>query len=66
MSWRPVLTGAEAERAQAVALEVASRLAARQQERDDPPMPGLSSASSSIGLVCAQLDRLLSETDDAS
>jgi hypothetical protein len=58
MNWRPVLTGAEAERAQAVALEVASRLAARKQERDDPPMPGLSSASSSIALVCAQLDRL--------
>jgi len=59
MSWRPVLTGAEAERAQAVALDVASRLAARQKERDDPPMPGLSSASSSIALVCAELDRLL-------
>jgi hypothetical protein len=59
MSWRPVLTGAEAERARAAAIEVASRLAAREHAATDPPMPGLSSADSSIALVCAELDRLL-------
>lgn len=58
MSWHPVLTGAEAERARAVALEVASRLAAREHAAEDPPLPGLSSADSSIALVCAQLDRM--------
>jgi lantibiotic biosynthesis protein len=61
MSWRPVLTGADAERARAVALEVASRLAAREHAAEDPPTPGLSSADSSTALVCAQLDRLLPE-----
>jgi hypothetical protein len=57
MSWRPVLTGAEAERARAVALEVASRLAARQHAAQERPLPGLASADSSTALVCAQLDR---------
>jgi lantibiotic biosynthesis protein len=59
MSWRPVLTGAEAERARAVALNVASRLRARKHVPDDRSRAGLGSASSSIALVCAQLDRLL-------
>jgi lantibiotic biosynthesis protein len=59
MSWRPVLTGAEAERARAVALDVASRLRARKHVPDDRSRAGLGSASSSIALVCAQLDRLL-------
>jgi lantibiotic biosynthesis protein len=58
MSWRPVLTGAEAERARAVALEVASRLAARKRVPDGRLSAGLGSVDSSIALVCAQLDRL--------
>jgi lantibiotic biosynthesis protein len=72
--WRPLLTGGEAERARAVALEVGSRLV--DEERVDRAreraaalreaglrslswsQPGLSGASCSIALVCAQLDRL--------
>jgi hypothetical protein len=61
MTWRPVLTGAEAGRVRAVALEVASRLAAREHAGEVRPLPGLSSADSSIALVCAQLDPLLPE-----
>ena len=59
MSWRPVLTGAEAERARAVALDVASRLRARKHVADDRSRAGLGSANSSIAVVCAELDRLL-------
>jgi lantibiotic biosynthesis protein len=59
MSWRPVWTGADAERARAVALEVASRLAARKHVAEDRSPAGLASADLSIALVCAQLDRLL-------
>jgi lantibiotic biosynthesis protein len=58
MSWRPVLTGGEAERARAVALEVASRLAAREHVPDGRSSAGLGSTGASIALVCAQLDRL--------
>jgi class I lanthipeptide synthase len=58
MSWRPLLTGAEAERARAVALDVASRLAARKHVPDDRSAAGLGSVEPSIALVCAQLDRL--------
>jgi lantibiotic biosynthesis protein len=57
MSWHPVLTDAEAERARAVALEVASRLAAREPAAGDGALPGLALADSSTALVCAQLDR---------
>jgi hypothetical protein len=59
MSWRPVLTGADAESARAVALDVASRLAARERGAEDRSAAGLGSPDSSIALVCAQLDRLL-------
>jgi hypothetical protein len=59
MSWRPVWTGADAERARAVALEVAPRLAARKHVAEDRSPAGLASADLSIALVCAQLDRLL-------
>jgi hypothetical protein len=59
MSWRPVLTGAEAERARAVALDVASRLAAREPLAEERSGAGLGSAGSSIAMVCAQVDRLL-------
>jgi hypothetical protein len=58
MSWRPVLRGGDAERARAVALDVASRLAARKHVPDDRSAAGLGSADSSVALVCAQLDRL--------
>lgn len=61
MSWRPVLRGVEAERAQAVALEVASRMAAREHPTERRPLPGLASADSSIALLCAEVDRLLPE-----
>ena len=59
MSWRPVLSGGDAERARAVALEVASRVAARDRAGEGRTLPGLSSADASIALVCAELDRLL-------
>ena len=59
MSWRPVLSGAEAERARAVALDVASRLAAREPVAEERSQPGLGSTSSSIATVCAQVDRVL-------
>jgi hypothetical protein len=59
MSWRPALTGADAERARAVALEVASRLTAREPVVEDRSAAGLASPDSSISLLCAQLDRLL-------
>jgi lantibiotic biosynthesis protein len=58
MSWRPVLSGADAERARAVALEVASRLAALEPSAAERAMAGLSTPDSSIALVCAELDRL--------
>jgi lantibiotic biosynthesis protein len=59
MSWQPVLTGPEAERARAVALDVASRLAAREHVEAHHSIPGLGAADSSIAIVCAQVDRLL-------
>jgi hypothetical protein len=59
MTWRPVLAGPDAERARAVALEVASRLAAREHVVLERSAAGLGSADSSIAIVCAQLDRLL-------
>jgi hypothetical protein len=59
MSWRPLLTGADAESARAVALDVASRLAARERVAEDPFAAGLGSPDSSIALVCSQLDRVL-------
>ena len=59
MSWRPALTGADAEHARAVALEVASRLTAREPVVEDRSAAGLASPDSSISLLCAQLDRLL-------
>ncbi len=62
MTWRPVLTGAEAERARAVALEVASRLAAREHVALERSAAGLGSADASIALVCGQVDRLLPDT----
>jgi lantibiotic biosynthesis protein len=59
MSWRAVLTGADAESARAVALDVASRLAAQERVAEDRSAAGLGSPDSSIALLCAQLDRSL-------
>jgi lantibiotic biosynthesis protein len=59
MTWRPVLMGAEAERARAVALEVASRLATAQHVPLERSAAGLGSADASIALVCGEVDRLL-------
>jgi lantibiotic biosynthesis protein len=58
MSWRPLLTGAEAEHARKVALEVASRLAAHKHVPDGRSSAGLGSVESGVALVCAQVDRL--------
>jgi hypothetical protein len=58
MSWRPVWTGADAESARAVALDVASRLADQERVAEYRSAAGLGSADSSIALLCAQLDRL--------
>jgi class I lanthipeptide synthase len=57
MSWQTVLTGTEGERARAVALDIASRLAARERAAPEPSAAGLGSADASIALVCGQLDR---------
>ena len=62
MTWQPVLAGAEAERARAVALEVASRLAAREHVPLERSVSGLGSADASIALVCGELDRLLPDS----
>ena len=58
MSWRPLLTGVDGERARAVSLEAASRLAGRGQAAEASSEPGLGRPASSIALLCAQLDRL--------
>ena len=59
MSWHPVLSGADADSARAVAFEVGSRLAARERGAEDRVAAGLGSPDTSIALLCAQLDRAL-------
>ena len=53
MSWRPVLEGADAQRATDVAQRIGSRLAGEQRADG----PGIADRSGSAALLCAQLDR---------